>query len=302
MKRKKPSTLLDRLWQGLLLLLSSLAALTLALVLIFILKEALPLFREVPLRDFLFGTRWMPMAYSGEPAYGILPFILASLLVAFLAVLFALFWSLGAALFLTVSAGERARALIYPLIDLLAAVPSVIYGFLGMVWLLPLMKRFYSGSGHSVLAASLLLSVMLLPFLISTISDSLIKLKERYLAPAEALGISRWHAVRTVLLPAAAKNIVLALILAIGRAMGETMAVMMVIGNAKILPGLFGKGETIAALIALEMGTAEVGSLHYRALYAAGLVLLVCLLFINAAMMSLRRRLLKGEGRAREED
>lgn len=285
---------LDRLWQRLLLFLSVIGLLMLAFVLFFLLREAWPLFAKVPLRDFLFGQRWMPLAFSGEPSFGIFPFILATLAVSALAVAMALFWSVGVSLFLALLVGPRLRALIYACIDLLAAIPSVVYGFLGLLLLVPCLRSWHLGQGHSVLAASLLLTVMLLPFLIAAVTESLLKEKERYLAAAEALGLERWYVARSLLLPAAGKSILLALILAIGRAMGETMAVMMVIGNAKLLPHLLGKAETIAALIALEMGTAEVGSLHYHALYAAGVVLLLCLLAINALVMALRRRLFRG--------
>lgn len=287
----------NALWLSLLYALSLLAFLCLLLLVLFIFKESRPLLQEVGLVDFLTGKRWMPIAYGGEVSFGILPFLLSSLMVSALAVGLALFWSVGVALFFSLCVGERTRSLLFPLIDLLAAVPSVVYGFLGMAWLLPLMKQVYSGSGHSVLSAAIVLSVMLLPFLISTISFSINRNKELYLPAAEALGIPRWVAARNILLLASQSGILLALILAIGRAMGETMAVMMLIGNAKVLPTILGKGETIAALIALEMGSAEVGSLHYHALFAAGMVLMLCSFLINAIIMAWRKRLLAKEGR-----
>jgi len=147
-----------------------------------------------------------------------------------------------------------------------------------------------------VLTAAILLAVMLLPFLVSSCSETMLKIRRRYLPAASALGISYWHTVAHVVLPLSARNILLSVILATGRAMGETMAVMMVMGNANLFPTLLGKGETIASLIALEMGTAAAGSTHYHALYAAGLVLLVILLAINTGIALLRRRLLRQEG------
>ena len=152
-------------------------------------------------------------------------------------------------------------------------------------------KRWGKWALPLVLAAGILLAVMLLPFLISSCSETMLKVRERYQPAADALGISKWHMVATIVLPGSWKNILLSVILAIGRAMGETMAVMMVIGNANLFPSLLGKSESIAAVIALEMGTAVVGSTHYHALYAAGLVLMLLLFLINSGITLLRSKL-----------
>lgn len=157
-------------------------------------------------------------------------------------------------------------------------------------------KIFYSGgnsdrflcSGSRDFAGNL----CLLPFLVSSCSETMLKVKEEYLPCAEAMGISRWYAIATIVLPASWKNIMMSMILAIGRAMGETMAVMMVIGNANLFPHLLGKSESIASVIALEMGTAVVGSTHYHALYAAGMVLMILLFAINMIITILREKLI----------
>lgn len=271
-------------------LMTAAAAGSLAFVLYYIVKESLPLFREVGVFEFLFGKRWMPIAYVSEPSFGIFHFIAATLYVSLLAMLIAAVIGIGAAVYLSCVASERARAFWYPFIDLLAGIPSVIYGFIGLVVLVRLFMKMGVRTGTCVLAAALLLSIMLLPFLISSCSETIGKQKEKYLPAALAMGIDRWHAIATVILPAARHNILLAMMTAMGRAMGETMAVMMVIGNANLFPRLLGKGETIAAVIALEMGTAEVGSLHYHALYAAGLVLLLLLFAVNGVIAILRYR------------
>ena len=230
-------------------------------------------------------------------SFGIGNFIAGTLAVSALAILIALLIGVGAAVFLSCAVSENARSLLYPLIDLLAGIPSVIYGFIGLCVLVKLFQRLgIAGSGHSVLTAAILLAVMLLPFLVSSCSETMLKIRRRYLPAASALGISYWHTVAHVVLPLSARNILLSVILATGRAMGETMAVMMVMGNANLFPTLLGKGETIASLIALEMGTAAADSTHYHALYAAGLVLLVILLAINTGIALLRRRLLRQEG------
>lgn len=285
------------LFSNLIRLLTLLTVLSLAFVLIFIVQEALPAFSETSLTAFLFGQRWMPMDYGNGVSFGIGNFIAGTMAVSALAILIALLIGVGAAVFLSCAVSENARSLLYPLIDLLAGIPSVIYGFIGLCVLVKLFQRLgIAGSGHSVLTAAILLAVMLLPFLVSSCSETMLKIRRRYLPAASALGISYWHTVAHVVLPLSARNILLSVILATGRAMGETMAVMMVMGNANLFPTLLGKGETIASLIALEMGTAAADSTHYHALYAAGLVLLVILLAINTGIALLRRRLLRQEG------
>lgn len=283
-------------FSALLCALTALTVLTLAFVIYFIVQEALPTFEEVPLREFLFGRRWMPIDYTGAGAsFGIFNFIMGTLSVSLIAMLLASLVGFGAAVFLSCAAGARTRAVLYPLIDLLAGIPSVVYGFVGLLVLVRLFLKAGVHTGSCVLAAGILLAVMLLPYLVSSCSETILKAKERYLPAADALGISPWYTVAAVILPASWKNILLSMVLAIGRAMGETMAVMMVMGNANLFPTLLGKGESIAAVIALEMGTAVVGSTHYHALYAAGLVLMVLLFIINVGITLLRDRLLRRE-------
>lgn len=284
---------LDFVWSAVVHLLTALAVLALAFVLYFIVHEALPTFQEVSVADFLLGQRWMPVDYTGETAFGIFNFIVATLYVSFVAMVLALAVGLGAAIFLSCVAGERVRSILYPFVDLLAGIPSVVYGFIGLVVLVKIFLRAGVHTGSCVLAAGILLAIMLLPYLVSACSESILRAREQYLPAAEAMGISRWHVVATILLPASWKNILLSMVLAIGRAMGETMAVMMVIGNANLFPTLLGKSESIAAVIALEMGTAVVDSTHYHALYAAGLVLLVLLVIINVGIGLLRERVLR---------
>lgn len=287
----------NTLFSALVRLLTLLAALSLAFVLIFIVREALPVFKDTTVFSFLFGQRWMPVDYGMGQSYGIGNFIAGTLYVSVLAVLIALLIGVGAAVFLSCAASENARSLLYPLIDLLAGIPSVIYGFIGLCVLVKLFQKLnIAGSGHSVLTAAILLAVMLLPFLVSSCSETMLNVRNRCLPAANALGVSYWHTVAYVVLPLSARNILLSVILAVGRAMGETMAVMMVMGNANLFPSLLGKGESIASLIALEMGTAAVGSAHYHALYGAGLTLMVILLAINTGIALLRRRLLRRNG------
>lgn len=274
-------------------LLTIVTLLALAFVIYFIVHEALPLFQETSVGGFLFGQRWMPVDYTGETSFGIFNFIVATLYVSFVAMVLAILIGIGAAIYLSCVASERARSLLYPFIDLLAGIPSVIYGFIGLVILVKAFIRAGHPSGTSVLTAGILLAVMILPFLVSSISDTMLKLSRRYLPVSQALGIDKWYTVAHVILPLSVRSILLSMILAIGRAMGETMAVMMVMGNANLFPSLLGKAESIASLIALEMGTAVAGSPHYHALYAAGLVLMLLLFIINFGIGRLRKRLLR---------
>ncbi len=275
--------------------LTAVSVLALAFVIFFIVREALPTFEEVSVKDFLLGNVWMPIDYTGFTSFGIFNFISATVYVSLLAMLFASVVGLGSALFLSCVATQRMRNLLYPFVDLLAGIPSVIYGFVGLAVLVKYFIKAGIHTGSCVLAAAILLSVMLLPYLVSSCSETMLKVKDRYLPAADALGVSRWHFAATVVLPASWKNILLSMILAIGRAMGETMAVMMVMGNANLFPTLLGKSESIASLIALEMGTAVAGSTHYHALYAAGLVLMILLLIINVGISLLRNRLIRKE-------
>jgi len=272
-------------------LLTALAVLALGFVIYFIVKEALPLFDEVGLFEFLLGTKWMPIDYTGTTAFGIFNFIAATIYVSFTAMVLAVGVGLGASVFLSCVATERMRGLLYPFIDLLAGIPSVIYGFIGLQVLVKLFLKAGVHTGSCVLAAGILLAVMLLPFLVASCSETMLKEREKYEAAAGALGISRWYAIATIILPASWKNILLSMILAIGRAMGETMAVMMVMGNSNLFPRLLGKSESIASVIALEMGTAVYGSTHYHALYGAGLVLMVLLFLINVTINLIRSRM-----------
>lgn len=290
MKRAK-----DRLFYVFILGFTLITMLILAFVIGFIIHEAIPIFREVKVTDFLFQSKWMPVDYVGETSFGIFNFIAGTIAVSMLAMLFSIIISVGCALWLSCIASEALRNNIYPIIDLLAGIPSVIYGFVGLTCLVKLFLKAGVHSGSCVLAGAIVLSVMLFPYLISSCSYTILKLKERYLLSAEVLGVSKWYSITTIILPAAFPNILASMILAIGRAMGETMAVMMVMGNANLFPTLLGKGETIAAVIALEMGTAVADSNHYHALYAAGMVLMIMLFVINIGIhflqIHLERRL-----------
>lgn len=248
---------------------------------LFLAKESLPLFESVSPPSFLFSSKWNPMAFTGTASFGIFHFLMGSISVSFLALLFSTILSLGCSIFFAFYFGEKGRRILYPLLDLLSGIPSVVYGFIGLTVGKPLFLKMGVSTGSCVLLASILLSILIFPFMVDSITDSMVKLKEQYFLEARALGLSPAYIILRLILPSSLRSIFLAFLLGSGRALGETMAVMMVVGNANLFPKLLSKGETIASLIALEMGSAEYHSLHYHALYASGLVLLLLVALIH---------------------
>ena len=260
-------------------------------IIIFILKESLPLFREVGLKEFILGKRWKPVSVNGQ-YLGILPIISATFYVSFTAVLIALPVGVGCSIFLSCVLSLKIRNILKPYVDILAGVPSVIYGFMGLVILVKFFESMGMATGETVLAGGILLSIMILPFMISLCEENMRETRERYEKISEAMGVSKWYMVSEMVLPLSTKTIIISIILSMGRAMGETMAVMMVIGNAPIFPKLLGKAQTISSLIALEMGMTEVGSLHYSALFASGFILMMMIFCINILINYLKKRFL----------
>lgn len=285
----------EKLFKGFLFVLSLMSVFLLGFVILYIVKEALPLFKEISLKEFLLSSKWMPTGITGDKSFGIFNFIVASVTVSVLAMLIAVGFSLGCAIYLAFIAKERSRSILYACIDLLAGIPSVIYGFIGMSVIVRFFAKLRIGTGHCVLAASILLSIMLLPYMISSFTETLIKAKNKYLISAETLALSKWYTIVSFIIPISFKYLLSSMLLAIGRAMGETMAVMMLMGNANLFPKLLGKAESIASLIALEMGAAVGKSLHYHALYAAALVLMLSLILINMSIYFIKNNLIKSE-------
>ncbi len=256
------------------------SSLLVLLVFFYILKESLPFFKEVSFGEYILGHNWNPL--SSKPKYSFLPMILATLYISFLAILIATPLSVGCALFLSFNAKKKYSKVILSFIDMIAGIPSVIFGFLGLVILVKFLeKNLNMVTGESVLAGALLLSVMLFPYIVTGCTETFIKGKKVYYAASQSLGVSKWYTMRKIMLPYAANSIFVNMLLAFGRAIGETMAVMMVTGNSPIFPKLLGRAETIPSLIALEMGTATYKSIHYSSLYAAGLILIIIILIIQ---------------------
>ena len=260
-------------------LISIISFFILFFVIIFIIKEALPLFQNLTIKEFIMGDRWRPI--SAKPGMGIFNIIVGTIYVGIVGVVIALPFGIGVSIFLSCITSLKIRRFFKSAIDLLAGIPSVIYGFMGLIIVVKIFENFGRSSGESVLAGGIVLAIMLLPFMVSVLEETMTKLINKYEKESISLGVSKQYLVSELVLPLSIKSLVVALVLSFARALGETMAVMMVIGNAPIFPKLLGKTQTISSLIALEMGMVEVGSLHYSALFASAVVLMLILIIIN---------------------
>jgi len=280
----------EKIFEILIKMLTLFSVLILAFVVIFIFKESLTFFKEVSILKFITGRKWNPLGPAEE--LSILNIIWGTVYVSLVAIAIALPIGIGTAVVLSCYTNRNVKRLIRGILDILAGVPSVIYGFVGLLVVVKFFEVNLSfASGESVLSGGIVLSVMLLPFIVSTCDESMEKIYREYSQSSRALGVSKSYMIRNLLLPASKRSILASVVLALGRGMGETMAVMMVIGNAPIIPRLLGKAQTIPSLIALEMGMAEVGSLHYHALFASGFVLMIMLLIINGLLYVIKNRM-----------
>lgn len=278
----------ENIFKWIIKILTSISLLLLAFIVIFIFKEGMVFFKEVSIIKFVSGRTWNPL--DSPDKLSILPIILGTIYVSLIGILIALPIGVGSAVVLSSYTNERLKRVIRSVIDILAGIPSVVFGFVGLLVLVKFFEvKFSFASGESVLAGGILLSIMMLPFIISTCDESMEKVYSDYYQYSSALGVSKSYMIRKIILPESRKSILVAIVLALGRGMGETMAVMMVIGNAPIMPSLLKKCQTIPSLIALEMGMAEVGSLHYHALFASGFVLIIILFIINIILYFIKK-------------
>jgi phosphate transport system permease protein len=262
------------------------------LILIFaeIIKESSGFFQNVSPIAFLTGSVWQPLSTTYE--FGMLPMLLGTLYVTLVALVLAVPTGVGTAIFMACYLTGRAKYFAAGLIDVLAGIPSVIYGFIGMLVLLPMIEKIFSlSSGESVLAAGIIVSVMILPYITAACVEVMDKLYEKYALASAGLGVSRWHMAIYLILPSGGRGILAGIVLGAARGLGETMAVLMVAGNADLMPRLLGKTSVISAKIALEMGMAAVGSVHYQALFAAATVLMAVTLAINIIFYFIKRKL-----------
>ena len=251
------------------------------LIFVFLVKEGFSLFKTVSFKDFLSGEKWYPI--SDPPSFGILPLILGSLFVTLGATLISVPIGVASAVYIAEVAPPRLKEILKSGIEVLAAIPSVVIGFIGMTTLVPFAKKFFHlPTGLTALSGSLMLAFLAMPTIVSIAEDAITAVPHKYKEAALALGATRWQAIYRVILKAASSGIVAAIMLGIGRVIGETMAVMMVTGNAARIPhSLFEPVRTLTATVAAEMGETVQGSDHYFALFAIGIVLFVITFFIN---------------------
>lgn len=270
------------------------AILFVALIFLFLLKEGLPTIFEVSIVN-LFSTRWYPI----ESYFGILPLLSGSLLVTLGATLFAVPLGLGTAIFISEIAPRWLREILKPFIEILGGLPSVVLGFLGIIILAPFLYRFLNmPTGLSALTGSLLLGGIAIPTIVSVAEDALDAVPRSYRYASLALGATHWQTIWHVTLPAARSGVLTAVMLGIGRAIGETMTVMMVTGNAPTLPQnivtfFFLPVRTMTATIAAEMGEVASGSVHYHVLFFIGISLFLISLIINITASSILFRQVK---------
>jgi len=266
----------ERVIKLILLLFALSSLLFLFTIFAFILTEGLPLFYKAGVRSIVFGMRWAPT----KAAFGIFPMIISSFMVTFGALVVGAPLALACATYLSEYAGKRTKLFLKPSLELLAGIPSVVYGFLGVVYIVPIIREHLGGAGFSILSTSLVLAIMILPTITSISFDSLMSVPPPYREGSLAMGATKWQTISRVVLPAARSGILASFILGMGRAIGETMAVIMVAGNAlKIPTSLLDPLRTLTSNIALELAYAT-GD-HRRALFSTGVVLLVIIMSLN---------------------
>lgn len=256
-------------------------------IITFIFKDGILAFIENGFSNFLFGTEWS----IEEGKFSILPLIISSLYVTLGSLIIAAPLSVGLAIFLAEIAPQKIRVLIRPIIDLLAGIPSVVYGLIGMLWLVPLIRDHIGPPGWSLLSAIIVLSIMIMPTIVSISEDSIRAVSKDYKEASLSLGATKWQTITAIIIPSSSSGITTAFILGIGRAIGEAMAVYMVIGNSFIIPtSLLDPARTLTSNIVGQIEEASYGSPHMHALFGCGIVLLLFIFLINSVSFVLRRR------------
>ena len=269
-----------------LLAVSSLAVLIVLLIILFTISSSWTSLTENGILDFLFGDIWRP----GTGEYGALPLITGTILVTVGAMVFAVPVGLACAIYISEIAPAKSRNILKPLVELFSAIPSVVYGFIGMMVLVPILKGLFPDQqlfSNSWLAASLILGIMAMPTIISVSEDAIHSVPQSYREASMAMGATKWETIMKVVVPAAISGISAAIILGVGRAIGETMAVLMLTGNSPLIPeplwNIFSLISTLTGTIALQLPESVAGSLTQSSLFELGVILMVMVLIINIA-------------------
>lgn len=275
--------------KGVFMLCGTTSILAIILICYFIFSGGVPFIMEYGLKEFLLGTSWRPS--NTPPAFGILPMIFGSLVMTLVAVVLGVPIGVLTATYLAKFCDKRLYKILKPCINLMAGIPSIVYGFFALVVIVPLMKDVFGGTGMNIITASILLAIMILPTIIGLSESSIKSVPNSYYEGSIGLGASHERAVMTVVLPAAKSGIISSIILGVGRAIGETMAVILVAGNQPRIPNSLTKGvRTLTTNIVLEMAYAA--DAHREALIATAVVLFVFILLINAIFLIVKRRTL----------
>ncbi|QIZ76141.1 phosphate ABC transporter permease subunit PstC [Ferrimonas lipolytica] len=284
----KKNEYIEQLFHGLFLLSAFIGVASVTVIGFFLIKESIPVLGFTSIDEILFGTEWLPPAL-----YGIAPMIVGTLMSTAVAIAIGVPIGLLTAVFLAEIAPDALAKLMRPAVELLAGIPSVVYGFFGLVVIVPLIEQVFEvPSGATVLAGSVVLAVMILPTVIAVSETSIRALPSQYKEGSLALGASKIYTIFNVLIPAARSGILTGIILGIARAIGETMAIIMVMGNAPAMPeGILESARSLTANIALEMSYAT--GVHASALYATGVVLLIFVMMLNGSLMFLNRKRIK---------
>lgn len=266
----------EKIVEKILLLCAGIAVLGVAIIGIFIFREGWPVISNTGIIGFVLGKDWAPT----QGIYGIFPMVLGSMYVTLGALMIGVPIGIGCAVYLAEIASQRLSTIIKPGIELLAGIPSVIYGLYGMTVIVPIIRDLFNNQGFSVLAGSIVLGIMILPTIINISKDSIEAVPKEYKEGSLALGSSHWQAIIKVVLPAARSGIISSIILGMGRAIGETMAVIMITGNSTLIPeSILSPVRTLTGNIGIEMGYAS--GEHQKALFATGIVLFVFIMVLN---------------------
>ncbi|HWQ18687.1 MAG TPA: phosphate ABC transporter permease subunit PstC [Methanotrichaceae archaeon] len=282
----------ERSVETLLFLSAIISILAMLMIFYFLVRESVNAFSAIGVFNLIAGTRWN----AATDTYGMLPLIVNSLLVTILALIINMAIGIPLAIYMAELAGPMTRTWLKPAIELLAGVPSIVYGFLGVLILVSyLQDTFQMLTGRSILAGSILLGIMFIPSITTICEDALRAVPSEFKEGSMALGANQWQTIRHVTIPAASSGITAAILLNIGRIIGETMAVLLVVGNVARIPtpifDVFDRGATFTSVIASEMGEVPHGSLHYYTLFAVGLVLLVLVSLMSVIADLIRERI-----------
>ena len=275
----------ERMMKAVFILAALVSIIAVIVICMFMFANGIPAMKEIGIAKFLFGKTWAP----GQEQFGIFPMIVGSIYVTAGAIIIGVPIGLLCAIFLTHFCPPKIYKIFKPAVELMAGIPSIVYGFFGLMVIVPIIKNIFGDSGKGILTASILLGIMILPTIISVSEANIKSVPESYYEGALALGDTHERAVFKAVVPAAKSGILAAIILGIGRAIGETMAVIMIAGNQPILPESITSGvRTMTANIVLEMGYAT--DLHRGALIATGVVLFVFILIINLIFSAIKKK------------